>query len=399
MLREKFDSELEVSFFMTRTLRRAAYLAVFCLVFAGLSFGQMATFIGKVIGPDGKPMKDAVIKIERKDIKGSWQTKSNKKGEWIYSGMQAGGQYRIICEVNGQAMDTIDGVRASMGDPMEFTFDLKKIADKQAAISKAAETGQLTQEAARDMSPEQKAALEKQMKERSAAMAKNKALNESFNAGMTALQAKDYQTASDSFTKAAEVDPKQYAVWANMAAAFEGLAGTKTGDEKTAALGKAVEAYTKALELKPDDAGLHNNFALCLVKQKKIEEAKAELEKAAALDPTQAGKYYFNLGAVMVNTGQNDAATDAFKKAVSLDPNHADSWYYIGNTLSGKLQVQGDKVIAPEGMKEALEKYLALAPTGQYADAAKGLLSTITASIQTTYTNPDAPKAGAKKKK
>lgn len=384
---------------MARIIRRAASLAAFFFLFASLSFGQMATFMGKVIGPDGKGLKDAVIKIERKDIKGNWQTKSNKKGEWIYSGMQAGGQYRLSCEVNGQVMDVIDGVRAQMGDPMEFTFDLKKIADKQAAMQKAAETGQLTQEAARDMSPEQKAALEKQMKERSAAMAKNKALNEAFNAGMTALQAKDYQASSDAFTKAAELDPKQYAVWANMAAAFEGLAGTKTGDEKDAALGKAVEAYTKALELKPDDAGLHNNFALCLVKQKKIEEAKAELEKAAALDPTQAGKYYFNLGAVMVNTGQNDAATDAFKKAVTLDPNHADSWYYIGNTLSGKLQVQGDKVIAPEGMKEALEKYLALAPTGQYADAAKGLLSTITASIQTTYTNPDAPKAGAKKKK
>jgi Tfp pilus assembly protein PilF len=385
---------------MMRTLRRAAFLASFCLLFAGLSFGQMATFMGKVIGPDGKGLKDAVIKIERKDIKGNWQTKSNKKGEWIYSGMQAGGQYLILCEVNGQVMDQISGVRAQMGDPMEFTFDLKKIADKQAAMQKAAETGQVTAEVARDMSPEQKAALEKQMKERSAAMAKNKALNDTFNAGMTALQAKDYQTASDSFSKAAELDPKQYAVWANMAASYEGLAGTKTpGAEKDAALARATEAYTKALEIKPDDAGLHNNFALCLVKQKKIEEAKAELEKAAALDPTQAGKYYFNLGAVMVNTGQNDAATDSFKKAVSLDPNHADSWYYIGNTLSGKLQVQGDKVIAPEGMKEALEKYLALAPTGQYADAAKGLLSTLSTNIQTNYTNPDAPKAGSKKKK
>lgn len=384
---------------MRRTLRRVANLMAFCLVFAGLSFGQMATFMGKVIGPDGKGLKDAVIKIERKDIKGNWQTKSNKKGEWIYSGMQAGGQYVISCEVNGQVVDQISNVRASMGEPMEFVFDLKKLADRQAAQQKAAETGQISQELARDMSPEQKAALEKQMKERSAAMAKNKALNDAFNGGMAALQAKDYPTAIDSFTKAGEMDPKQYAVWAQLATSYENFANTKAGAERDATLGKAGESYAKALELRPDDAGLHNNYALCLVKMKKLDEAKAELEKAALLDPAGAGKYYFNLGAVMVNTGQNDAATEAFKQAVAKDPNHADSWYYIGNTLSGKLQVQGDKVIAPEGMQEALEKYLALAPDGQYAEAAKGLLSTISASVQTSYTNPDAKKAPGKKKK
>ncbi len=384
---------------MMRVLRGMTLVAACTLLIAGLATAQMATFMGKVIGPDGKGMQGAVIKIERKDIKGNWQTKSNKKGEWIYSGMQAGGQYRISCEVNGQVVDAIDGVRAQMGDPMEFTFDLKKRADQQAAMQKAAESGQVSQEMARDMSPEQKAAMEKAMKERAATMAKNKELNDAFNAGMTALNAKDYQAAVDGFTKAGEIDPKQYAVWANLAASHEGLANTKAGPERDAALTKATEAYTKALEIKPDDAGLHNNYALCLVKLKKLDEAKAELEKAALLDPAGAGRYYFNLGAVMVNTGQNDAATDAFKKAVEKDPNHADSWYYIGNTLSGKLQVDGNKVIAPPGMQEALEKYLALAPNGQYAEAAKGLLTTISGTIETQYVNPDAKKAGTKKKK
>jgi len=42
------------------------------------------------------------------------------------------------------------------------------------------------------MTPEQKAALEKKMKDAAATMAKNKALNDAFNAGKTALDAKDF---------------------------------------------------------------------------------------------------------------------------------------------------------------------------------------------------------------
>lgn len=385
---------------MLRTIRRVVVLAATVTVFAGLSLAQMGTFIGRVIGADGKPQKDVVIKIERTDIKGNWKTKTNKKGEWIYSGMQSGGRYNISCEVDGKTMDTVNNVRAQMGEPVEIDLcNLQKVAAKNAAMQKAMETGQLTQEMARDMTPEQRAQMEKQMKERSESMKKNKALNDAFNNGMTALQAKDFATAITSLNQAAELDPKQNAVWANLASAHEGLGATQTGDAQTASYQKATEAYNKAIELKPDDAGLHNNFGLLLAKMKNMDGAAAELDKAAALNPTGAGQYYFNLGAIMVNTGQNEAAIGAFKKCTEADPKYANCWYYYGNTLSGKMQIQGDKVIPPDGMVAALEKYLELDPNGANAAAAQGLLSTVTASVQTTYVNPDAKKAPAKKKK
>ena len=50
-------------------------------------------------------------------------------------------------------------------------------------MQKAAETGTLTKEQERGMTAEQKAALEKQMKERSDSIKKNKALNDEFNSG------------------------------------------------------------------------------------------------------------------------------------------------------------------------------------------------------------------------
>ncbi len=379
---------------MRRMMQKAALVAAAFLLTAGLSLAQMGTFMGKVIGPDGKPMRDAVIKIERKDIKGSWQTKSNRRGEWIYSGMQIGGTYRIECHVNNQLLDAADNVRATMGEPREVNFDLKKIADQRAAQRAAMESGQMTEEMKRDMTPEQRAAMEKQMKQQQAQLAKNKELNDAFNEAMSALNAKDFAASTAAFEKAAELDPKQFAVWANMAAAYEGLAATSPE-----AYDKAASAYTKALEIKPDDAGLYNNFALMRVKQGNIDEAASMLDKAASLDPENAGRYYFNLGAVMVNRGQNDGALAAFDKCVQTAPNYANCHYYKGNVLSGRMTMEGDKAIAPEGMIPALEKYLELEPNGQHAEAAKGLLSVFTAQIETSYTNPNAKKGKSTKKK
>ena len=104
-------------------------------------------------------------------------------------------------------------------------------------------------------------------------------------------------------------------------------------------MGKAAEAYQKALAIKPDDAAYHNNYALVLAQEKKYDDAQAELTKAAQADPTNAGKYYFNLGAVYVNTGNADAAAAAFKKAIEVDPNYAEAYYQYGLSLMGKATV------------------------------------------------------------
>ena len=248
------------------------------------------------------------------------------------------------------------------------------------------------------MSAEQKAALEKAAKEREQALSKNKALNDAFNQGMTAMQVKQWDAAIAAFTKANELDPKQSTIWAQLADAYSQSASQKTGADQQAALDKGLEAFTKALELKPDDAALHNNYALALVKAKKIPEAQTELSKAAQLDPSNAGRYFYNLGAVMVNTGQNDAAGEAFKKAIDMDPNYADAQYQYGMYLLGKAQVTPEgKVIPAPGTKEALAKYLELKPTGPFADSAKGALTSIEGTVTTQYENPAAQKKGKKK--
>lgn len=381
--------------------RNLVVAAAATLFLALTSFAQISAMEGDVKGEDGKPLQGAMIKINRTDIKGKYQVKTDKKGHFFYNGLPLG-TYDVTVEVGGKEMDGAKGVRTRLGDPVEVPFDLEKNAKSRAAQNAAlqqaaASGGTLTKEQERSMTKEQKEAMEKAIKDREASMKKNKELNDAFNTGVEALKAKQYDAAVTSLSKASELDPKQIAVWSQLAEAYVGQASTKTGPEFDASMGKALEAYSKAIELNPTDGATHNNYALALAKAKKFDEMKVELNKAAQLDPTKAGQYYYNLGALMVNAGQNDAAVDAFKKAVEADPKHADSYYQLGVGLVAKATLGADGKMTPvPGTVEAFQKYLELAPNGQFAEGAKGMLQTLNATVDTSYKNPNAPQ---KKKK
>jgi len=378
--------------------RKLAWMGAGLIFSAGLSLAQTSSIAGEVKGEDGKPLRDALVKIERKDIRGNYKVKTNKKGEYFHAGLPLG-TYTVTLEVNGKDVDKVDNVRTSLGDPRQVNFDLQRLKQRQEALQRAAETGQLTAEQAREMSPEQRAAMERAAKERQQQLAKNKELNDAFNTGMQALQAKQYDAAVEGFTKAGEIDPKQHVVWAHLADAYIGLAGVKTGAEQEAALNKGLENYQKALELKPEEAAYHNNYALALARARKFAEAQAELTKAAQIDPPYAGRYFYNLGALLVNSGQSEPAGEAFKKAIEADPNYADAHFQYGVCLMAKAQMTPDgKMVPPSGARESFEKYLQLRPDGQFAEAAKGMIATMESSIQTEYKNPAAPQKKTKKK-
>jgi tetratricopeptide (TPR) repeat protein len=379
-------------------LKRLVWAVSGFVLFAGLSLAQTTAISGEVKGEDGKPLKDALIKIERKDIKGNYKVKTNKKGEYYYGGLQLG-TYDVTLEVDGKDVDRVQGIRTTLGDPRAVNFDLQALKKRQEALAKAAETGQLTDEQARGMSAEQRAALEKATKERQKAMEKNKALNDAFNAGMQALQAKQFDVAVESFSKAGELDPNQHVVWAHLGDSYIGLAQSKTGADRDTAMNQGLEAWTKAIALAPNDAGYHNNYALALARANKFPEAEAELQKAATLDPPNAGKYYYNLGALLVNSGKNEPAADAFKKAIEADPNYAEAHYQYGLALMAKAETTADgKIVPPPGTKEEFEAYLKIAPNGPNAAASQAMIQTIESQIQTTYTNPNAPPSAPAKK-
>src|SRR3954470_16177827 len=140
-----------------------AFLAVSALA-------QITTIEGVVKGQDGKPVEKAEIQILRTDIKGSYKTKTDKKGHYLYMGLPMG-KYDISIVVDGKTLDSMKNVSTRPGDPIPVNFDLKATqadqAQQQAQMAKAVESGQLTKEMERSLTPEQKAAMEKQIKDQS----------------------------------------------------------------------------------------------------------------------------------------------------------------------------------------------------------------------------------------
>jgi tetratricopeptide (TPR) repeat protein len=178
------------------------------------------------------------------------------------------------------------------------------------------------------------------------------------------------------------------------------LAKTKTGDEFTANTQKGIDTYQKSLELKPDDAGIHNNLGLAYAQAKKLPEAQAELEKAVALEPASACKYYFNLGAVEANAHQDDGATVAFQKAIAGDPKCAEAYFQLGNSLMMKATTAPDGTVTPApGTVEAFQKYLEVAPNGPNVEAAKAMIVALGSKVETNYVDPNAKKSSGKTKK
>jgi tetratricopeptide (TPR) repeat protein len=366
------------------TLRNFLLILPLALLFSAIGSAQTAAFEGTIKGPDGKIVQGAVVKIERQDVKGNYTVKTDKKGHYFYGGLPLG-NYKITVNIDGQDRDNKTG-RTKVGDTTEVSFDLA-----------AAGQAPAVDESGRALSAADKAEIERKSKEQAAAMAKNKTLNDAFNLGKTAAASNNWDAAIDGFIKAGEVDANQHVVWGNLADSYVSRAKAAPTN-KDADLAKAAEAYQKAIAIKADDSAYHNNYALVLAQQKKYDDAQAELTKAAQIDPANAGKFYFNLGAVYVNTGNVDPAAAAFKKAIDLDPNYAEAYYQYGLSLMGKATIDNGKTVAPAGTQEAFQKYLELAPTGPNAETSKAMLASMGATVQTNFsTGKGAPPQQKKK--
>jgi len=377
-------------------LRSLATAVTGLVIFATAALAQITTLEGNVIGADGKPVVGAIIKIHRTDVKWDATTKTDKRGHYIHTGVPLGGVFDMTCTVDGKDVDAIHGVHSQMADHPGTDFDLRKLASAnsaatQAAVQKALETGQISDDLKRQMSPEQKAALQKQIDEQSGKIKKQKQLNDSFNEGVVDLQNKQFEPAVAALLKAAEVDPNQPAVYSNLGDAYTGIAKSKTGADFDDNITKALEAYKKALELGPDEAGTHNNYGLALAINKKYPEAEAELRKAAELDPPNAYKKFYNLGALLSNNGQGEPAAKAFKAAIDAapdNPQNAEAYYQFGMSQVAQCQEKDGKYVCPTGTVETLQKYLKLAPNGPNVPTAQATIQAVGGTIDTTYKNP-----------
>jgi tetratricopeptide (TPR) repeat protein len=182
------------------------------------------------------------------------------------------------------------------------------------------------------------------------------------------------------------------AVWANLGAAYNGLASTKSGAESEALQQKSIDAWAKAVALKPADAASRNNYALSLAKDGKYTEAETELIQAARLDPANACQYYFNFAAILVNSGREAAAAKVFRMAIDAAPDdarNAESYYQYALCLTQQATLAPDGRIVPApGTMESFSKYRALAPDGSNVNNADRFVARLEETIETYYRSP-----------
>jgi tetratricopeptide (TPR) repeat protein len=339
----------------------------------------------------GNPIVGANLEWDNTDNGRKYNLKTNKKGEYFSLGIEPG-KYKVILTQDGKQLDQVSNFPVG-ADEATLDFDLKK-SQAEAAQQKG-------------ISPEQL----KQMQEQQAKASKEtntvKALNEKLAVANQAMQTGDFDTAVSTLNEATQMDPTRDLLWARLGDANLS-AGAKQTDstEKAKRYGEAVTNYQKAVELKkkasetapkPDDsktlAAYYNNLGQAEARTGQLDEAVKSYDQAAQLNPPGAAQYYYNQGAVLTNSGKVDEANAAFDKSIAADPNKADAYYQKGVNLINKATTdpKTGKVIPAPGTAEALNKYLELAPTGQFADGAKGMLQYIGSSIETSYGQKKKP--------
>jgi tetratricopeptide (TPR) repeat protein len=348
------------------------WAVVLVVMAAGLPiFAQTGELSGKCTDEKGAPMAGHIILIDRHDIKGTYKTKTDKKGNYVYLGLKSGSYKVTLQSPSGQDIFFQDGILIKMGETTEENFDMAKekayAAQHQADILKA--------------NPELQRKMEEQAKE-----AKSYTnLKEVFDLGVALYNNKQYAEAADIFEKAMPL-----AKGNNQGVVLSRLADCYGKAQK---FDKALEYYPKAIAASPTDATLHNNLGDVYARMGKLPEAQAEFQKAVELNPGGASQYYFNLGALMYNMGKMDEAAAALKKATDVDPKNAEAFYWEALALMGKASVTADgRVTAPPGTAEALDTYLKLEPNGPHAAEAQSMLQTLQGKIDTQYKAPPKKK-------
>lgn len=370
-----------------KRLSRILPFIVAAFIVAATSYAQSqdGTVNGRVLDRDGKtPLQGATIWIDslvtnngRIQVRERLTTKTGRDGRFSMSGLYIG-RVRVTVVQNNQPVmvrgDAVgDELFLASGVDTVANFDLSKA---PAAPPAAADAGTPV-----PTNEKEREELRKKLEAEAAAAGE---VNKFFEAGKLAFNAKNYDEAIQNFKSAAEKIPNPPpagvadVVWANLGRAYD---AAKKYPE-------AVDAYKKAIGYKATESNYFVNLSLAQIGAGQIEDSKASIQKAAELNPANAGMAYYNLGVTLINRNQSKDAVEPFKKAIELDPKYANAYYQLGLTLIGLNE-----------MAEArgyLDKYLELNPTGQDAETAKALIEATKQAGATTFQNPDASKSKTK---
>jgi tetratricopeptide (TPR) repeat protein len=275
---------------MKRALVAVLFLLGVGLVAAPPAAAQTGAARGRVVDDKGQPVVDAKVTIEfQGGITRKFETKTNKKGEFMQVGMQPG-PYRFTASKEGFAPAVIEH-RIGLGDATEIPpFKLEPPAPG------AGDGAQLKAKFTE--------AIYKTLLESSPDVPEVHQ-----NLGSIYLQKKDYPAAEAAYKKALELRPDSADITASLAAVYRESGQTD----------KAMELMTKAAGENPGDAKAQFNKGIYLLNANQSEDAIKAFEAAIAADPSMA-EAYFRLGTLMVGQNKIPEAITNLEKYLSLNP-------------------------------------------------------------------------------
>ncbi|HZM98662.1 MAG TPA: carboxypeptidase regulatory-like domain-containing protein [Pyrinomonadaceae bacterium] len=334
---------------------RAVAVAILVAAASMTTFAQVGELRGVVMmeQADGQkvPLADAQIDVFRTDIASKYNTKTNKKGEFVFAGLPFVGTYTVAASHPTAAPSWVGGVKAGRDIPVQLVlkpgdgkrFTLDEIKAGGGGSPAAAPSGGNSNSGA---SAADKAKMEELRKKNAEIEAANKKITEAneiiqrtFKAGNDAL------TAAGVASKAKNSEEAIQKYTAAVAAYDEGLAADAEQpailtNKAVALKGRGVERFNAAVTGKLDDAAKTAGLQAAKDDFKASAEAAGKavtMLKAAPVptDPADLQRHNANKYAAMVTNAeamrlvvskadgtQADAGIAAFKDyiAVETDP-------------------------------------------------------------------------------
>lgn len=302
-----------------------AILVVFAAISAVAQVGELrGTVVIQQADGQKVPLADAQIDVFRTDITGKYNTKTNKKGEYVFAGLPFVGTYVVAASHPTASPNFIPGVKVGRGVPVEIivtpgsgkrlTIDEIKAAGGTApptAGGSGSGGGGSTESAEDKAKREEMLRKNKEIEESNKKItAANEIIARTFKAGNEALAAatvaakaqngeqaiQKYTDAVTQFDEGLVADPEQPAILTNKAVALKG---------------RGVEKYNNTIRSKTlDDAGRTAALEGAKADFKAAAEASSkavQLLKAqtAPTDPAEQARYNGNKYAAMLTNAES----------------------------------------------------------------------------------------------
>ena len=146
-------------------------------------------------------------------------------------------------------------------------------------------------------------------------------------------------------------------------------------------LGKALEAFDKAIKLDDKQVAAHFFKADTLSMQRKSEEAIVEFSKVIELDP-KASTSYRKRGEEFFKLGEIEKSVDDFNKYIALEPRgepylwqRGIALYYAGKFSEGRRQFELHQAVNPNDVENGVWQFICAARDKGFEKARENMLS------------------------